>query len=50
MGLGGDKMCQYFSREEMEECCEDPNFCVVCLCNRYDANVDDHICEDCRRG
>ena len=39
-------MCQHFSTEEMEECCKDPNFCVVCLCNGK--NVIDYCCGDCR--
>ena len=42
-------MCQYFSKEELEECCEDPKFCVVCLVNRYDVKVEDHICDDCKK-
>ena len=43
-------MCQYFSSEEFEECFKDPKFCAVCLCNRYDVKVDDHVCEECGKG
>lgn len=39
-------MCQYFSKKELKDCCEDPNFCVVCL--NTGRNVKDHCCEDCR--
>ena len=42
-------MCQYFSKEELEECCEDPKFCVVCLVNRHDVKVEDHICDECKK-
>ena len=41
-------MCQKLSQEEIEECCEDPEFCAVCLSNGK--NVIDHVCEDCQRG
>jgi len=41
-----EKMYQNFSKEEMEECCKAPDFCVVCLCKGE--NVIDHICEYCR--
>ncbi len=44
-------MCQYFSAEEMEECCKDPSFYVVCLINRSDVIVDKyHVCEECAKG
>ena len=41
-------MCQYFSPEEMKECCKDPSFCAVCMSKSK--NVIEHCCEDCRRG
>lgn len=42
-------MCQYFGEDEMRECVGDPFFCGVCLTNRVDVGVVDHVCEDCRR-
>jgi hypothetical protein len=36
------------SKEEIEECCEDPKFCVVCLMNMHHEKVKDHICESCK--
>ena len=45
------KMCQYFSAEEMEECCKDPSFCVVCLINRSDVKHDKyHVYEEYAKG
>jgi hypothetical protein len=41
-------VCEYFSPEEMEECCKDPKFCVVCLNNRYDVKVVGHVCKECQ--
>ena len=43
-------MCQYFTIDELDECCEDPNFCVVCFINRTDVKVVEHICEECMKG
>ena len=44
-------MCQYLSNEEIEECCKDPNFCIVCRCSRKDIKIDKHlVCEECRNG
>ena len=44
-------MCQYLSNEEIIENCNDPDFCVVCLCTRNDVKVDKyHICEECHKG
>ena len=40
-------MCQYFSKEELEECCKNPNFCVVCLSTRVDVDKH-HVCKDCQ--
>jgi hypothetical protein len=40
-------MCQYFRRDELEECLEDPNFCVVYFMNRTNVKVMEHICEGC---
>ncbi len=34
----------------MEECSKNPNFCVVCLCNRDDVKVEEHVCEECQQG
>ena len=42
-------MCQYISKEEIIECCEDPKFCVVCLGNVYNEKVENHICENCKK-
>lgn len=42
-------MCRYFSPEEMEECCKDPNFCVICLISRDDVKVDEHVCIECQK-
>ncbi len=42
-------MCQYFNEDELDECCNDENFCAVCMCNRYDVNVKNHVCEECSK-
>ena len=44
------KMCQHYKYDELEEMCEDPNFCVVCFMNRPDVKVVEHICEECLKG
>ena len=49
-GLEVRNMCQYLSKNELEECCKDRKFCVVCLINRYDVEVEDHVCDECKNG
>ena len=39
-----------FDEEGIKECCADPNFCSVCLVNRSDVKVEDHVCEECAKG
>lgn len=42
-------MCQYFSKEELDECCTDPKYCIVCMTSRIGVDVDKHhVCEDCQ--
>lgn len=43
------RMCEYFSKEELKICSANPNFCAVCLVNRYDVKVHDHVCEECSK-
>ena len=40
-------MCQYFIKEELEECFKDPSFCVVCMTSRVDVDRH-HVCKDCQ--
>jgi len=37
----------YLSQTEMEECCADPRFCVVCMVNRDIPVDEDHVCAEC---
>jgi len=40
-------MCGALTKEELEECCENPCFCIICMCNR-DIPVDEtHVCLEC---
>ena len=44
-------MCPYYSEEELSEFCKNDKFCIACLCNRDNVNVDEHhVCDECRNG
>ncbi len=41
-------MCLPITPEEMEENAKNPDYCVICCCNRDDILVEDHVCEECQ--
>jgi hypothetical protein len=44
-------MNPYINRKQLNKCCKNPKFCIVCLCTKRDIKVDiHHVCDECRRG
>ena len=37
----------YTPQSEIEECCQNPDFCIVCNINRTDVPVYDNVCLEC---